>query len=132
VQKTIHDLGKLEKQTPTKGNMNNQFDELAKGLAQLGTRRQAFKKFGVGLAGIMLASLGFGNRAAGNQTKPTGTGFCSAINNLRGGYYLDGFCVDPNGCIAVGNLTDCPRGKSVGKGRVGSPCGYLSDISCST
>jgi hypothetical protein len=45
VQKTIHDLGKLEKQTPTKGNMNNQFDELAKGLPRSVTRRQALKKF---------------------------------------------------------------------------------------
>jgi hypothetical protein len=28
--------------------MNNQFDELAKGLAQSGTRRQTLNKFGVG------------------------------------------------------------------------------------
>ena len=35
--------------------MNNEFDELAKGLAQSTTRRQALKKFGVGLAGMALA-----------------------------------------------------------------------------
>ena len=38
--------------------MNNKFDELARGLAQSATRRQALKKFGVGLAGIALACFG--------------------------------------------------------------------------
>src|SRR5258708_5772731 len=37
--------------------MNEQFDELAKGLAQSVTRRQALKKFGVGLAGLAMAGL---------------------------------------------------------------------------
>ena len=35
--------------------MNNQFDELAKGIAQSVSRRAALKKFGVGLAGMALA-----------------------------------------------------------------------------
>jgi hypothetical protein len=39
--------------------MNNPFDELAKGLAQSVTRRAALKRFGVGLAGMALAVLGF-------------------------------------------------------------------------
>ena len=43
--------------------MNNQFDELAKGMARSITRRGALKKFGVGLAGIALASLGLANKA---------------------------------------------------------------------
>ena len=43
--------------------MNDQFDELAKGLAQSVTRRGALKKFGVGLAGIALATLGLRNTA---------------------------------------------------------------------
>ena len=37
--------------------MNDQFDELAKGLAQSVTRRQALRRFGVGLAGFALAWL---------------------------------------------------------------------------
>ena len=41
--------------------MNNKFDELTKGLAQSVTRRQALRRFGVGLAGIVLASLGLGH-----------------------------------------------------------------------
>ncbi len=47
--------------------MNNKFDELAKGLAQSVTRRQALKKFGVGLAGMALACFGLANKA--NATK---------------------------------------------------------------
>ena len=43
--------------------MNDKFDELAKGLAQSVTRRGALKKFGFGLAGIALASLGLANKA---------------------------------------------------------------------
>jgi hypothetical protein len=49
--------------------MNNKFDELAKGLAQSATRRQALKKLGVGLAGLALASFGLANKAkAGTKT----------------------------------------------------------------
>ena len=43
--------------------MNDQFDELAKSLAQSVTRRAALKKFGVGLAGLAIASLGLTNTA---------------------------------------------------------------------
>ena len=43
--------------------MNDKFDELAKGLAQSVTRRGALKKFGVGLAGVVLASLGLASKA---------------------------------------------------------------------
>jgi hypothetical protein len=49
--------------------VNNKFDELAKGLAQSVTRRQALKRFGVGLAGMAFACFGLANRAAG---KPGG------------------------------------------------------------
>ncbi len=43
--------------------MKSQFDELAKGMAQSVTRRQALKKFGVGLAGMALACFGLPNIA---------------------------------------------------------------------
>jgi hypothetical protein len=43
--------------------MNNQFDELTKGLAQSVTRRGALKKFGLGVVGMALAALGLANRA---------------------------------------------------------------------
>jgi hypothetical protein len=55
--------------------MNNTFDQLAKGLAQSTTRRQALKKFGVGLAGMALACFGLTTKArAGTKTcLPTGS-----------------------------------------------------------
>jgi hypothetical protein len=55
----------VEKQKQTKGKkvMNDKFDELAKAMAQSVTRRGALKKFGLGVAGIALASLGLANRA---------------------------------------------------------------------
>ena len=43
--------------------MNDRFDELAKSLAQSVTRRGALEKFGLGLAGVVLASLGLANKA---------------------------------------------------------------------
>ncbi len=49
--------------------MNNKFDELAKGLAQSVTRRGALKKFGVGLAGVVLASLGLTKKAGADPIK---------------------------------------------------------------
>ena len=50
--------------------MNNKFDELTKSLAQSVTRRGALKKFGLAVAGALVACLGFGNKAqaqAGGQ-----------------------------------------------------------------
>lgn len=52
--------------------MQNQFDELTKSLAQSVTRRAALKKFGVGLAGLVLASFGLANKAAAARCKPSG------------------------------------------------------------
>ena len=46
--------------------MNDKFDELAKGLAQSLTRRQALRRFSVGLAGALLALLGLANKAEAN------------------------------------------------------------------
>jgi hypothetical protein len=49
--------------------MNNKFDELAKRLAQSVTRRQALKRFGVGLAGMALACLGLSSPAQSSSGK---------------------------------------------------------------
>jgi hypothetical protein len=50
--------------------MKNQFDELAKGMAQSVTRRQALKKFGVGVAGMALACFGLASIAKAGRVKP--------------------------------------------------------------
>ena len=49
--------------------MNDQFDELTKGLAQSATRRGALKKFGAGLAGIALACFGLASNAKANPRR---------------------------------------------------------------
>src|SRR5438445_5946334 len=49
--------------------MSNQFDELAKGLAQSVTRRQALKKFGVGIAGMALACFGWALTVAAQNSQ---------------------------------------------------------------
>ena len=49
--------------------MIDRFDELAKGMAQSVTRRGALKKFGFGMAGIVLASLGLTHRANAQTTR---------------------------------------------------------------
>jgi len=43
--------------------MSDKFDQLAKNMAQSVTRRSALKKFGVGLMGLALASLGLAQKA---------------------------------------------------------------------
>ena len=60
--------------------MNNKFDELAKGLAQSVTRRQALKKFGFGLAGMALACFGLANEAGAAGTK-----LCQSTADCTGG-----------------------------------------------
>ncbi len=70
--------------------MNDQFDELTKGLAQSVTRRGALKKFGVGLAGLALASLGLVRQAhAQGVTHMPG---CGKVKKICSG------CVAPYGC----------------------------------
>jgi len=81
--------------------MNKKLDDLAKGMAQSVTRRQALKKFGVGLAGMALACLGFVNRASAKQStdkkcahicrhecgKNEGC-YAACVANCSGGYVL--------------------------------------------
>jgi len=57
--------------------MNNKFDELAKGLAQSVTRRQALKRFSVGLAGMALTCFGLANRAEASPCDPTTSCCCN-------------------------------------------------------
>jgi hypothetical protein len=73
--------------------VNNKFDALTKGLAQSVTRRGALKKFGIGLAGMVLACLGLANKAEaakGGNCKPSGSK-CNSNNQCCSGY-----CIYPN------------------------------------
>ena len=78
--------------------MDNKFDELAKGLAQSVTRRQAFQKFGVGIAGMVLACFGLANRAEAKQGEciPPGGYGCGGRKHVPcclGLTCFEGFCV---------------------------------------
>jgi hypothetical protein len=86
--------------------MNNQFDELTKSLAQSRTRRQAFKKFGLGLAGMALACFGLTNKAGAARVQTQG--YCQVHNTFSGGGYT-GMCVNPSSCLGAASA-DCPVG----------------------
>jgi hypothetical protein len=81
--------------------MNDKFDELAKNLARSVTRRGALKKFGLGLAGLALASLGLTNGASAKPATPP-------AYHLGGGSKLCNHCVSPYGCAvdSAGNIID--------------------------
>ena len=77
--------------------MNNQFDELAKGLAQSVTRRQALKRFGAGLAGMALACFGLANKA------DAGSGGCKPNGSkcVHNGQCCSGICCPIEGICAA-------------------------------
>src|SRR5207248_1816637 len=62
--------------------MDKQFDELSKSLAQNVSRREALTKFGVGLAGVLLAAIGVsgpasaGGNCASDADCPHNSRFC--------------------------------------------------------
>jgi hypothetical protein len=87
--------------------MNNKFDELAKGLAQSATRRQALKKFGVGLAGMALACFGLASRTKARDVAKRCTRQCGrcgpGLEPCCKGLYcgLNGLCFAPGTYCAV-------------------------------
>jgi Cys-rich repeat protein len=88
--------------------MNNKFDELTKAMAQSVTRRAALKKFGVGLAGMVLACFGLANRAQ------AGTSQCNCITNAdcpSGRVCSSGTCT-PNWCDPAINPCCCKSRKT--------------------
>jgi hypothetical protein len=79
--------------------MNNKFDEIARGMAESVTRRQALKKFSFGIVGMALACFGLANKAEAGGCKHPGanckasseccSGFCF---NVIGGKHPNGVC----------------------------------------
>lgn len=90
--------------------MKNQFDELAKGLAQSVTRRAALKRFGVGLAGMALAVLGLANNARAGGLKEGDP--CTRHNQCGSGLRcLWGICRPPMGYgLPCETNRDCMKG----------------------
>jgi hypothetical protein len=106
--------------------MNNKFDELARGLAQSVTRRQALRKFGVGLAGMALACFGLGSNAgAGAQSCATSadcghnqtccSGTCSTL-------------LDRDHCGSCFNV--CPPGTTCKNVTFRGPRGVIHGVVC--
>jgi hypothetical protein len=110
-----------KKQKNERKKMSNQFDEIAKGLAQSVTRRTAFTKFGLGLASMALACFGLANKARAT----TYQGYCQIMGDPSGpGGIYNGACVDINGCVR-GSSANCPAfGTSAG------PLGKVPDRAC--
>src|SRR2546428_13151907 len=109
-----------------RSGMNDQFDELAKELALSVTRRKALRRFGAGLAGALLASLGLANKA---QAVKAGTRRCEI--DSQGNY--TGVCVAyigqnvppaPN-CSSF-TSANCPAG-AAGSGHTQKLCERLVD-----
>ena len=71
--------------------MNDKFDELAKDLAQSVTPRGALKKFGGGLAGIALATLGLANKVQAKSHIP-GKRCCTNADCPSNKICLFGYC----------------------------------------
>src|SRR5437016_4040836 len=90
--------------------MDKQFDELSKSLAEGVSRREALRKFGIGLAGVLLACLGIGGGASADQrVKCASSADCSNL-----GFYSPGCCKgictelrDIHNCGTCGN--HCPH-----------------------
>ena len=94
--------------------MNNKFDELTKGLAQSVTRRAALKKFGVGIAGVVLASLGLANNAHAARGRKR-AGYCYAPFGVLTGSCISNYDTRTQRCYISSSLTaDCPQGAPAG------------------
>jgi hypothetical protein len=90
--------------------MNNQFDELTKGLAQSVTRRAALKKFGVGLAGMALACFGLVNNAQAGRGGRYGAP-CQTGADCASGYCVPAFPSPFCGCAKDKDCPSHPRGR---------------------
>ena len=56
--------------------MNDKFDQLAKSMAEPGTRRQALKRFATGIVGVALAGFGLSSQAANDKNCLPPGSFC--------------------------------------------------------
>ena len=90
--------------------MNHKFDELAKGLAQAVTRRQALRKLGLGMVGVFAswASLR-GVSAAPGASKGKCLAFPTGIGTGKVDWHYTGGCINPATCQVVSS-PDCPAG----------------------
>ena len=72
--------------------MSNKFDELTKSMAQSMTRKQALKKFGVGLVGMALACFGLANKAAAGPGCESCVKYCVSSYGYSAKYCREAIC----------------------------------------
>src|SRR5215471_8237473 len=108
--------------------MNHKFDELTKSLAQSATRREALKKFGIGLAGMALACFGLAQRAEAGNCIATGSPCRHSAPCCSDYCGSNGYCAcKPSGMVCTSD-GQCCTGRCDSNGvcacvPVGSPCG---------
>ncbi len=96
--------------------MDRQFDELSKSLAEGLSRRDALRKFGLGVAGVLLAAVGLQGRAwAGVNC--TSNADCKSFDYCCGGTCINKDCT----CFCS---TPCPAGTSCKKVIIGGSGPY--------
>jgi hypothetical protein len=107
--------------------MNNKFDELAKGMAQSVTRRQALRKFGLGMVGVFAAWVGLRGAAAA----PANKGKCVAGIVLgTGDFHYTGACINPDTCQA-GSSPDCILNITIPNAKASRCGGWVGNKDCS-
>ena len=87
--------------------MDKQFDELSKSLAEGVSRREAVKRFGICLAGVLLAYLGLGS---GREARAQGSATCCNYHCtcITGKNYNTKRCNSAGGlCISDFNTPSC-------------------------
>ena len=99
--------------------MDKQFDELSKSLAEGVSRREAVRKFGIGLAGALMASLGLGRATAQGKGGKNYGPLCQVDPNT--GLYT-GSCIDPNPQICD-MAPSCPQGQKASRHLIYGYCG---------
>jgi hypothetical protein len=95
--------GSLKTKTNERKSMNSDFDQLTKNIAQAVTRRQAFKRLGVGLAGMALACFGLRDKANAAKARTCDTN--ADCDKRRREICWFGYCA--RGCTSH---KDCPAG----------------------
>ncbi len=78
--------------------MNSKFDELAKSMGQTVTRRQALRRFGVGLAAMAVACFSFGNKAEASSVHNGNNANCGGYPCPKGTHCE---CWHKNYCYCV-------------------------------
>lgn len=84
--------------------MDKQFDELSKSLAEGVSRRDALRKFALGLMGVLLATLGLGSTAWAGGQRCGSDAQCGGSPNACCNHVCVNLQTDPNNCGACGNV----------------------------